>query len=85
MIEKGTKVKVLACRIIRDSSGLSKCIAFIDFASEDLAEQCLDASTDLEIKIYKQRPPENQGEEERTAFINNLEDATTEKTIREKF
>ena len=73
----------MACRIVRDSHGVSKEIAFIDLENSDTAQKCLENCGDL--KIYKQRPPEQAGAEERTAFINNLPPNISENEIREKF
>ena len=85
LIEKHTKVKLMACRIVRDSSGKSKQVAFIDLQNEEQAQKCLENSDGLKVQIYRSRPPEKSGAEERTAFINDLKEGTTEQEIREKF
>ena len=85
---------MLGCRIVRNSQGKSRGIAFADFKDMIDAEECIHTmdfvtvpNNSQPLRFFKSRPPEVQGGEvdSRTAFVNNVPLKMTEVEINNIF
>ena len=80
----------MGCRIVRNSQGKSRGIAFADFKDDHDAEKCqhkLDfikvEDCPIPIRFFKSRPPENQTDDAdyKTAFVKNIPSKITESEL----
>jgi len=81
--------QILAIRLIRDESGIKRGIAFIDVASQEMAERALKINNHhlkgSMVQIFISKPPALNDADDRTAFVNNLPRDCNEEDIRQLF
>ena len=83
-------VRVKAVRIVRDRKGNSRGIAYCDFESQEDLLYAISALNNKELfgnklEIAVSKPPEEDKNEEKTVFINNLAFTATEEQIKSLF
>lgn len=83
-------VRVKAVRIVRDRKGNSRGIAYCDFESSEDLHYAITTLNQKELfgnklEIAVSKPPEEEKNEEKTIFINNLAFTSTEDQIKSLF